>query len=72
MRVLFDYTAKQPNELSIKVGEILEVVARDVEEGWWEVCVCLCVYACVHVCVWFMCVCVCMVYVCVCVFGREN
>ena len=35
--VLFDYTAKQPDELSINVGEILEVVTMNVEEGWWEV-----------------------------------
>ena len=37
MKVLFDYTAEQPDELSIKVGEILEVVTKDVEDGWWEV-----------------------------------
>ena len=46
VKVLFDYTAQQPDELSIKVGEILEVVTKDVEEGWWEVggvCVCVCV-----------------------------
>jgi len=54
VKVLFGYIAKQPNELSIKVGEILEVVARDVEEGWWEVgglsvCLCVCVGGCVHV-----------------------
>ena len=35
--VLFDYTAEQADELSIRVGEILEVVSKEVEEGWWEV-----------------------------------
>ena len=36
-KVLFNYTAEQPDELSIKVGEVLEVVSKDVQEGWWEV-----------------------------------
>ena len=37
----FDYTAQQHDELSIKVGEILEVLSREVKkgkEGWWKVC----------------------------------
>ena len=37
VRVRFDYTAQKPDELSIKVGEILEVLSREVEEaedGW--------------------------------------
>ena len=46
-KVLFDYTAEQPDELTIKVGEILEVVSKDLDgqDGWWEVgsvCVSLC------------------------------
>ena len=38
-KVLFDYTAEQPDELTIKVGEILEVVSKDLDgqDGWWEV-----------------------------------
>ena len=38
-RVLFDYAAEQPDELTIKVGEVLEVVSKDLDgqEGWWEV-----------------------------------
>ena len=35
---MFDYTAQQPDELSIKVGETLEVLSNEVEEGWWKVC----------------------------------
>ena len=35
---MFDYTAQQPDELSIEVGEILEVLSKEVEEGWWKVC----------------------------------
>ena len=35
--VLFDYTGEQSDELSIRVGEILEVVSKEVEEGWWKV-----------------------------------
>ena len=35
---MFDYTAQQPDELSIKVGEILEVLSEELEEGWWKVC----------------------------------
>ena len=38
-RVLFDYTAQQSDELTIKVGEVLEVVSKELDgqEGWWEV-----------------------------------
>jgi len=36
-KVLFNYTAEQPDKLSIKVEEVLEVVSKDVQEGWWEV-----------------------------------
>ena len=37
--MLFDYTAEQADELTIKFGEILEVVSKDLDgqEGWWEV-----------------------------------
>ena len=35
---MFDYTAQENDELSIKVGEILEVLSKEVEEGWWKVC----------------------------------
>ena len=46
--MIFDYTA-QHDELSIKVGDILEVLSREVEEGWLKVCndhayLCMCVY----------------------------
>ena len=30
VRVMFDYTAQQPDELSIKVGEMLEVLSKEV------------------------------------------
>lgn len=36
-KVLFNYYAMRPDELSIKVGEVVEVVSKDKEEGWWEV-----------------------------------
>ena len=36
-KVLFNYTAKESDELSITVREVLEVVSKDTEEGWWEV-----------------------------------
>ena len=44
---MFDYTAQQHDELSIKVGEILEVLSREVEEGWWKVCN-DCAYSCMY------------------------
>jgi len=34
-RVLYDYMAKAPNELSINVGEVVRVVEK-MDEGWWE------------------------------------
>ena len=48
VRVMFDCTAEQPDELSIKVGEILEVLSREVEEGWWKVCN-DCAYLCMYI-----------------------
>ena len=42
--MVFDYPAQEANELSIKVGEIVEVLQMKdcgrfvVEEGWWKVC----------------------------------
>ena len=51
VRVIFDYTAQQPDELSIKVGEILEVWSSEVEkvkEGWWKVCN-DCAYLCMYI-----------------------
>ena len=36
-KVLFNYYAMRPDELSITVGEVVEVVSKDKEEGWWEV-----------------------------------
>ena len=35
--MLFTYTAEHSDELSITVGEVLEVVSKDTEEGYWEV-----------------------------------
>ena len=51
VRVVFDYTAQQPDELSIKVGEILEVLSKEVEEGWWKVCN-DCAYFCMYICIY--------------------
>ena len=47
--MVFDYTAQQHDELSIKVGEILEVWSEEAEEGWWKVCndwayLCMCMF----------------------------
>jgi len=50
---MFDYTAQESDEISIKVGEILKVLSREVEEveeGWWKVC-----NDCTHLC---MCMCI--------------
>ena len=35
-KVTFDYTAEQADELSIKFGDVVEVLKKD-QEGWWEV-----------------------------------
>ena len=51
---MFDYTAQESDELSIKVGEILEVLSREVEEveeGWWKVCN-DCAYLCMCMCIY--------------------
>ena len=55
---MFDYTAQESDELSIKVGEILEVLSREVEEveeGWWKVCndrAYLCMCMCITQYIW--------------------
>jgi len=54
---MFDYEATQPDELTIKVDDIVEFISDD-EPGWDVVCVCVCV--CVCACVW-VCVYVCTV-----------
>ena len=33
--VMFNYDAKQDDELSLRKGEIVEVLAQ-VKEGWWQ------------------------------------
>ena len=51
VRVVFDYTAQESDELSIKVGEILEVLSEEVEDGWWNICndcACLCMCMCMY------------------------
>ena len=45
---MFDYTAQEADELSIKVGEMLEVLSKEVEEGWWKVCN-DCAYLCMYI-----------------------
>lgn len=36
VKVTFDYAATQPDELDLKVGEIVTGVDTGVEGGWWE------------------------------------
>ena len=37
-KVTFEYEADNPDELTIKVGEIVEVVNKSTDnDGWWEV-----------------------------------
>ena len=44
-KVTFDYPADNEDELTIKVGEFVEVIKKEIpdQEGWWEVSVCVCV-----------------------------
>ena len=45
--MVFHYTAQEADELSIKVGDIMEVWSVEVQqEGWWKVCNDLCMYTC--------------------------
>ncbi|VDO96365.1 unnamed protein product [Soboliphyme baturini] len=40
--VVYDFTAEPGStELSIRVGEVLEIVRQDVGGGWWEAINCL-------------------------------
>ena len=37
-KVTFEYEADNPDELTIKVGEIVEIVNKNTDnDGWWEV-----------------------------------
>ena len=37
-KVTFEYDADNPDELTIRVGEIVEIVNKNTEnDGWWEV-----------------------------------
>ena len=37
-KVIFEYEADNPDELTIKVGEIVEIVNKNTDnDGWWEV-----------------------------------
>ena len=49
-KVTFDYDADNDDELTIKVGEVVDIINKDVDqqEGWWEVCVCVCVCMCIE------------------------
>lgn len=35
-KVTFEYTAEAEDELSLSVGEIVEITSQDVSDGWWE------------------------------------
>ena len=35
-KVVFDYVAEASDELSLKIGDIIEIVRKDVADGWWE------------------------------------
>lgn len=49
----FEYEADNDDELTIRVGDVVEIITKDVDqqEGWWEVRVCVrvCVLVCMHV-----------------------
>ncbi|KAL1925433.1 uncharacterized protein VTP21DRAFT_316 [Calcarisporiella thermophila] len=36
VRALYDYEARSGAEMSIRAGDLIEVVSRDCAEGWWE------------------------------------
>lgn len=37
-KVIFEYDADNPDELTIRVGEIVEIVNKNTDnDGWWEV-----------------------------------
>ena len=36
-KVTFKYEADNPDELTIKVGEIVEIINKNTDVGWWEV-----------------------------------
>ena len=37
-KVTFDYDADNEDELTIRVGEVVDIVSKDVDQdGWWEV-----------------------------------
>ena len=36
-KVIYDYNSEQEDELTIKVGELLEVVDKTEQDGWWKV-----------------------------------
>ena len=35
-KVLFDYSARTPQEVSVKAGEVVQIVAKH-DSGWWVV-----------------------------------
>ena len=38
----FDYDADNDDELTIRVGDVVDIINKDLndQEGWWEVCAC--------------------------------
>ena len=34
---MYDYEAKQEDELTVKEGDIVEVVNKEEQDGWWKV-----------------------------------
>ncbi|CAH1761505.1 3370_t:CDS:10 [Entrophospora sp. SA101] len=36
VKVLYDYEAQVPEELTIKEGDVIEITDRNVADGWWE------------------------------------